>query len=237
MVSEIAFGCGGNAGLMVRGSPAEQLPIVARALDLGVNYFDNAPDYGDGVAETNLGIVLKSLGARPILNTKVEIRAENLDDVAGHVVRSAEASLRRLGVDRVDMFQIHNGPSRVDPKLQGRTYTQLSLGSFPAARRRARWARTPQDGRQDPIRRLHLPRQRWRRGAAIARHRRVSPDQRAVHSVQSHGWPRAADGTDGQARLWRRHRRRAGTRRRGGHLQSARQRLFDRRQRRRHPAT
>ena len=59
MVSEIAFGCGGNAGLMVRGSTAEQLPIVDRALELGVNYFDNAPDYGNGVAETNLGIVLK----------------------------------------------------------------------------------------------------------------------------------------------------------------------------------
>src|SRR4051812_47852227 len=108
---------------MVRGSVARQLPIVARALELGVNYFDNAPDYGDGLAETNLGIVLKSLSARPILNTKVEIRAENLDDVAGHVVRSAEASLRRLGVDRIDMLQIHNGPSRIDPKLEGRKYT------------------------------------------------------------------------------------------------------------------
>jgi aryl-alcohol dehydrogenase-like predicted oxidoreductase len=125
-VSEIAFGCGGNAGLMVRGSPAEQLAIVARALELGVTYFDNSPDYGDGTAETNLGIVLKSLGARPILNTKVEIRSENLNDVAGHVVRSAEDSLRRLGVDHVDVFQIHNGPARVDPKLEGRKYTQLS---------------------------------------------------------------------------------------------------------------
>jgi L-glyceraldehyde 3-phosphate reductase len=130
VVSEIAFGCGGNAGLMVRGTLAEQLPIVACALELGVNYFDNAPDYGDGTAETNLGVALKTLGARPILNTKVEIRAENLDDVAGHVVRSAEASLRRLGVDHVDVFQIHNGPSRVDPKLEGRKYTQLSLDHF-----------------------------------------------------------------------------------------------------------
>jgi L-glyceraldehyde 3-phosphate reductase len=130
IVSEIAFGCGGNAGLMVRGRHEEQLPIVARALELGVTYFDNAPDYGDGIAETNLGRVLKALGARPILNTKVEIRAENLDDVAGHVVRSAEASLRRLGVDCVDMFQIHNGPSRVDPGLEGRGYSQLSLDHF-----------------------------------------------------------------------------------------------------------
>jgi aryl-alcohol dehydrogenase-like predicted oxidoreductase len=129
-VSEIAFGCGGNAGLMVRGRHADQLPIVARALELGVTYFDNSPDYGDGIAETNLALALKALGARPILNTKVEIRAENLNDVAGHVVRSAEGSLRRLGVDHFDVFQIHNGPTRVDPKLEGRKYTQLSLEHF-----------------------------------------------------------------------------------------------------------
>ena len=115
---------------MVRGLHEEQLSVVARALELGVTYFDNAPDYGDGIAETNLGRVLRALRVRPVLNTKVEIRAENLTDVAGHVVRSAEDSLRRLGVDHVDVFQIHNGPSRVDPKLEGRTYTQLSLDHF-----------------------------------------------------------------------------------------------------------
>jgi aryl-alcohol dehydrogenase-like predicted oxidoreductase len=130
VVSEIAFGCGGNAGLMVRGGHDEQLAIIGRALELGVTYFDNAPDYGDGIAETNLGRALKTLRARPILNTKVEIRNENLGNVAGHIVRSAEASLRRLGVDCVDMLQIHNGPSRVDPKLEGRDYSQLSLDHF-----------------------------------------------------------------------------------------------------------
>jgi aryl-alcohol dehydrogenase-like predicted oxidoreductase len=87
VVSEIAFGCGGNAGLMVRGLHEEQLSVVARALELGVTYFDNAPDYGDGIAESNLGRVLKALGVRPVLNTKVEIRAENLGDVAGPRVR------------------------------------------------------------------------------------------------------------------------------------------------------
>jgi aryl-alcohol dehydrogenase-like predicted oxidoreductase len=133
-VSEIAFGCGGNAGLMVRGRQDEQVSTIGRALELGITYFDNAPDYGDGIAEANLGRALKTLGARPVLNTKVEIRKENLaengGDLAGHVVRSAEASLRRLGVDYVDMLQIHNGPSRVDPKLEGRNYSQLSLHHF-----------------------------------------------------------------------------------------------------------
>jgi len=42
-LSEIGFGCGGNAGLMVRGGAGEQSHIIARALDLGINYFDNAP--------------------------------------------------------------------------------------------------------------------------------------------------------------------------------------------------
>ncbi len=130
VVSEIAFGCGGNAGLMIKGDREEQQRIIARALELGVTYFDNAPDYGDGSAEINLGLALKSIGVRPVLNTKVEIRAENLDNVADHVVRSAEDSSRRLGVDRVDMFQIHNGPCRVQPRFDGGTYTQLSLDHF-----------------------------------------------------------------------------------------------------------
>jgi aryl-alcohol dehydrogenase-like predicted oxidoreductase len=130
VVSEIAFGCGGNAGLMIRGDREEQLRVIARALELGVTYFDNAPDYGDGSAEINFGLALKSIGVRPVLNTKVEIRAENLDNVADHVVRSAEDSLRRLGVDCVDVFQIHNGPSRAHPSFEGGAYAQLSLDHF-----------------------------------------------------------------------------------------------------------
>src|SRR5271166_3174041 len=115
---------------MLRGDREEQRRIIARALELGVTYFDNAPDYGAGLAEINLGLALKSLGVRPVLNTKVEIRAENLAAVADHVVRSAEDSLRRLGVDCVDMFQIHNGPSRELPKLEGDGYASLSLDHF-----------------------------------------------------------------------------------------------------------
>ncbi|MGE3643213.1 MAG: aldo/keto reductase [Beijerinckiaceae bacterium] len=129
-LSEIAFGCGGNAGLMLRGEPAEQERIVARALELGINYFDNAPDYGDGLAETNLGRVLKALGRKPLLNSKVEVRQRDFGDIAGHVVRSCEESLLRLGVDCLDVFQIHNGPSASDPKIEGKVYTQLHIGQF-----------------------------------------------------------------------------------------------------------
>lgn len=130
MLSEIAFGCGGNAGLMVRGTLAEQESAVARALDLGITYFDNSPDYGTCSAEINLGQALKALRARPLVNTKVEIRAENLEDVAGHVVRSAEDSLRRLRIERIDVFQIHNGPTTNPVTLEGRDYKQLPLEHY-----------------------------------------------------------------------------------------------------------
>src|SRR5262245_49655100 len=73
-VSEIGFGCGGNAGLMVRGSPEEQRRVVERAVELGINYFDNAPDYGNGVAEENLGRVLKEVKVRAVRTAKGEIR-------------------------------------------------------------------------------------------------------------------------------------------------------------------
>ena len=65
-LSEIAFGCGGNAGLMIRGSEREQIAAVARAIELGINYFDNSPDYGGGAAEENLGRALKALRVRPL---------------------------------------------------------------------------------------------------------------------------------------------------------------------------
>jgi len=97
---------------------------------LGINYFDESPDYGDGVSETNLGRVIRELGVRPIINTKVEIRTENLDDIAGHVERSVDESLKRLGVDWVDMVQIHNGPVAKKPDLPGRAYNILWIKDY-----------------------------------------------------------------------------------------------------------
>jgi len=129
-VSEIGFGCGGTAGLMINGSFEAQLAAVSRALELGINYFDEAPDYGDGVSETNLGKVLKELGADPIVTTKVEVRNEDRGDIANHVERSVEASLRRLGREYVDVVQIHNGPVEEPPQLEGRDYRVLSLHDY-----------------------------------------------------------------------------------------------------------
>ena len=107
-VSEVGFGCGNVGGLMVRGSFQEQLEGVQRALDLGVNYFDTAPSYGDGLSETNLGRVLDYLRPQAWVATKVNLRY-GLDDIKGTARRSLEESLKRLGRDSVDVFQLHDG--------------------------------------------------------------------------------------------------------------------------------
>ena len=130
VISEIGFGCGGNAGLMVRGEAAEQTRVIARALERGITYFDNAPDYGDGKAEENLGRALKELGTTPIITTKVEIRAENLGDISDHILRSVEESLCRLQVDTIDILQIHNGPVAQPRAMEGPYYATLWLKDY-----------------------------------------------------------------------------------------------------------
>ena len=60
-ISVLGYGCGDVGGLIVRGTPAERTRAVARAVELGVNYFDTATSYGDGVSERHLGEALKEL--------------------------------------------------------------------------------------------------------------------------------------------------------------------------------
>jgi L-glyceraldehyde 3-phosphate reductase len=129
-ISEIGFGGGGNAGLMVKGSPEQQREAIQRAIELGINYFDQAPDYGDGDSETNLGRVIKELGVRPYITSKIEVREADLGDIAGHVERSLDQSLSRLGVDYVDFLQIHNAPARDNPGITGRSYTHLWIEDY-----------------------------------------------------------------------------------------------------------
>jgi aryl-alcohol dehydrogenase-like predicted oxidoreductase len=107
--SILGFGCGAVGGLMVRGSPGDQEQTVAEALDAGINYFDTAPLYGNGQSETNLGRILKTLKpADVIVGTKVRLRPEDLADVRGSVTSSLDASLARLGMERVDILHLHN---------------------------------------------------------------------------------------------------------------------------------
>ena len=107
-VSEIGFGCGDVGGLMVRGEHAYQVRAVARAMELGINYFDTASRYGGGQSETNLGRVLKELSAEVYVGTKYSLGEADPNDLKTGVIQSVEASLKRLGREQVDLIQLHD---------------------------------------------------------------------------------------------------------------------------------
>jgi aryl-alcohol dehydrogenase-like predicted oxidoreductase len=106
-VSEIGFGCGNNAVLMVKAPYEEQVKVVRRALDAGVNFFDTAFAYGLGKSEENLGRVLKELDASPVISTKIRLEADSVGDIKAATIRAIEAGLERLGRERVDFVQLH----------------------------------------------------------------------------------------------------------------------------------
>ncbi|MBX5491986.1 MAG: aldo/keto reductase [Chloroflexi bacterium] len=115
-VSAIGFGCGNIGGLLVRGSEAAQREAITAALAAGINYFDTAAQYGDGRSETQLGRTLRAVGAEPLVGTKVRLAPAQLADIPGALRVALEASLRRLGRDHVDLFQLHNAiAAEADP--------------------------------------------------------------------------------------------------------------------------
>lgn len=111
-IGVLGFGCGAVGGLMVKGTAADQERGVARALQMGINYFDTAPSYGDGLSELNLGRVLKTLRPDIVIGTKFRLADAERGRVAEAVAASLEASLRRLGLERVDLLQLHNPITR-----------------------------------------------------------------------------------------------------------------------------
>ena len=112
---------------MVRGDRNEQVRSIARALDAGINYFDTAPSYGDGASEENLGRALHELRVhnRVVVGTKVRLGAAKLSSPGAAIRDSLAASLRRLGLDQVDVVHLHNPigvetPNPADPGVPTR---------------------------------------------------------------------------------------------------------------------
>ena len=92
----------------------ESRPFYRRALELGINFFDTADMYSLGVSEEILGRALKDLGARRdrvVIATKVYQPMSDDPNDRGlsrkHIRHSIDNSLRRLGTDYVDLYQIH----------------------------------------------------------------------------------------------------------------------------------
>ena len=121
-ISAVGFGSwatGGGGWAFGWGAQDDDLSIAAirRALDLGVNWIDTAAIYGLGHSEEVVGRAVRALpaAARPLLFTKCglewdpveRMRAAERLVTPGTVRHGIEDSLRRLGVDTVDLFQIH----------------------------------------------------------------------------------------------------------------------------------
>ena len=95
----------------------ESMPFFRRAVELGINFFDTADVYSLGVSEEITGKAVREYANRDeaVVATKVRLRMGTGPNRGGlsakHIVQSCEASLRRLGVERIDLYQIH----RADP--------------------------------------------------------------------------------------------------------------------------
>ena len=118
-VSALGLGCMGMSEFYGPGDEAEALATIHRALDLGVNLLDTADMYGLGANETLVGKAIRDRRSQVVLATKFG----NVRDATGkflgvngrpEYVRSAcDASLKRLGVDVIDLYYQH----RVDPQV------------------------------------------------------------------------------------------------------------------------
>lgn len=100
---EVALlGLGGQSTLQDPDRPEDAEAIVNRALDLGINYIDTSPRYGDTTSEKHLGRIMASRRSEVFLATKTADRTYD------GTMRQVEDSLKRLQTDHLDLYQIHN---------------------------------------------------------------------------------------------------------------------------------
>lgn len=117
-VSAIGLGCMGMAAFYGQPSDeAQATEVIHRALDLGITFFDTAEMYGPHTNEIQVGKALADRRGRAFVATKfgigynAERTALTVDGSPANVRRAIEGSLKRLGMDHVDLYYLH----RVDP--------------------------------------------------------------------------------------------------------------------------
>jgi aryl-alcohol dehydrogenase-like predicted oxidoreductase len=118
-VSAIGLGLMSMSGVYGKGDDAESIAVVHKALDLGINFVDSSDMYGWGQNEELLGRAIKGRRDQVVLTTKFgqvqspDGKGNLVDGSPAHVARACDASLKRLGVDVIDLYSQH----RVDPKV------------------------------------------------------------------------------------------------------------------------
>jgi aryl-alcohol dehydrogenase-like predicted oxidoreductase len=117
-VSALGLGCMSMSGVYGPGDDAQSAGVVQRAIDLGVNFIDSSDMYGWGHNETLLATALRGRRDRVVLATKFgNMRKPDgtpgVDGRPEYVPQACDASLKRLGVDVIDLYYQH----RVDPKV------------------------------------------------------------------------------------------------------------------------
>lgn len=121
MVSRLGFGAMRLCGLGIWGWPADRenaLEVLRRAVELGVNFIDTAASYGPGVNEGQIAQALYPYPPGLVIATKGGLTRHGPGDWTrdarpAHLKQDCEESLRRLRVDRIDLYQLH----AIDPRV------------------------------------------------------------------------------------------------------------------------
>jgi aryl-alcohol dehydrogenase-like predicted oxidoreductase len=126
-VSAIGIGCNQFGGKVDKDGTKE---IIHKALDEGINFFDTADVYGNlGISEEYVGAALQGQWDKVVIATKGRFKmGDGPNDVGAsryHIMNAVEASLRRLGTDHIDLYQIHRWDESVHVQEMMRTLDDL----------------------------------------------------------------------------------------------------------------